>query len=120
MIVGRIEQKLVDLLGIDMPDDPMIYLGDQNIAHIKAKHFEDYRRYGNRLSSILSEPDYVGVDDEDSSIEFIKDFLFDGDYVKVAVRATISQTYYVRSLYVIRSERVQNYVKSGKLKPYLH
>ena len=92
MIVGRIEQKLVDLLGIDMPDDPMIYLGDQNIAHIKAKHFEDYRRYGNRLSSILSEHDYVGVDVKTVLLSLSRSF----GSMEITLRLLLGQQYLKR------------------------
>lgn len=99
-----------------MPDDPKIYLGDQNIKHMLSSHPDDYRKYGDRIGLIISEPDYVFYDRRDNTIEFIKQIIVDGEYVKLAVRATKSDKYYARTLYVIRKERVEQYVKSGTLK----
>lgn len=116
MVIGRLDESIAALLGIEMPDDPLIYLGEQNIDHMIARHPEDYARYGDRISEIVSHPDYVYFDPSDRSVEFIKEFVVFGEYVKVAVRATSSGALYARTLYVINSQRVENYIKSGKLK----
>lgn len=116
MIIGKLDDKITSILEIEMPDDPMIYLGDQNIRHMISKQPDDYRKYGDRISEIVSEPDYVYLDPGDNSIEFIKEFIIFGEYVKVAVRASAASVYYVRTLYVIRNERVEDYIKNGKLK----
>lgn len=116
MIVGRLEQNVVDALGINMPDDPKIYLGEQNIAHMMSSHPDEYRKYGNRIELIIAEPDYVFYDKRDNTVEFIKQIVVNGEYIKLAVRATKSEKYYVRTLYVIRKERVDQYINSGALK----
>lgn len=39
-----------------------------------------------------------------------------GDYVKVAVRVSTKGIMFVRSLYVLNSKRVNNFIKNGQLK----
>ena len=51
----------------------------------------------------------------DGSIEYVKQFVIDNKYVKVAVRVTTNGTYYARSLYVLNSNRVNNFIKKGSL-----
>ena len=61
----------------------MIYLGENNIKHMKQRHSSAYMKYNNRLSQIISEPDYDGINDYDGSLEYVK--IFD-DHVKLVVR----------------------------------
>ena len=86
---------------------------------MKSSHPSDYAKYGSELSSILAAPDYVGQNPSDGSIEFVKEFLSDGEYVKVAVRLSQSDRYYARSLYVLNNNRVINFIKKGTLKKFL-
>jgi len=46
----------------------IIYLGENNIEHMKRRHSSAYVKYSDRLSQIISEPDYVGINDEDGSL----------------------------------------------------
>lgn len=104
------------LLGIDTPEDRTIYLGQSNLSHMRNSHPEDFAKYGGELINILAFPDYVGQNPADGSIEYVKEFWSDGEYVKVAVRLSKSARYYVRSLYVLNPSRVKNYIAKGTLK----
>lgn len=64
----------------------------------------------------MASPDYVGQNPTDGSIEYVKEFLLSGEYVKVAVRLSKSDRYYARSLYVLNNNRVRNYIAKGTLK----
>ena len=66
--------------------------------------------------NILAAPDYVGQNPTDGSIEFVKEFLLAGEYVKVAVRLSQSDRFYARSLYVLNNNRVKNFIAKGTLK----
>ena len=83
---------------------------------MKSSHPVDYAKYGNELSNILTDPDYVGQNPNDGSIEFVKEFVVDGKFVKVAVRLSKSDRYYARSLYTLNNNRVKNFIKKGTLK----
>lgn len=116
-IVGSVTDRVARLLGITLPEDRNIYLGPSNLDHMAASHPADFRRYGSRLSYILSCPDYIGQNPTDGSIEYVKEFFEDGNYVKVAVRLSRAERFYARSLYVLNPNRVRNYIAKGTLKP---
>ena len=104
------------LLGISDPGDRKIYLGQTNLAHMQSSHPADFAKYGTELINILAYPDYVGQNPSDGSIEYVKEFLVAGEYVKVAVRLAQSDRFYARSLYVLNHSRVKNYIVKGTLK----
>lgn len=116
-VVGSINNHIQQLLGISVSEDANIYLGPTNITHMQTKHPQDYQKYGQYLPSILHTPDYIGINPSDGSIEFVKEFNINNEYVKVAVRISSGQKYYARSLYILNSNRVQNFIQKGTLKP---
>jgi len=91
----------------------MIYIGKNNEKHMKQKHSSAYAKYGDRLSLIISEPDFVGIND-DNSLEFVK--VFD-DHVKLVIRVAGDDKLYVRSMYTVYQSRTEFFIKSGRLKP---
>ena len=117
--VGTVSPLVESLLGITVPGDRSIYLGASNVAHMQSSHPADFAKYGSELTNILSNPDYVGKNPSDGSIEYVKEYLVEGEYVKVAVRLSKSDRYYARSLYVLNNNRVRNYIAKGTLKKVL-
>lgn len=83
---------------------------------MQSSHPEAFAKYGSQLSLILKEPDYVGQNPSDGSIEYVKEFFLAGEYVKVAVRLSRSERYFARTLYVLNPNRVKNFIKKGTLK----
>jgi outer membrane protein assembly factor BamA len=114
--VGRVTEHIEELLGLTVPADRTIYLGLSNINHMKQSHPEDFAKYGQELSHILENPDYVGQNPTDGSIEYVKEFCIETEYVKVAVRLSKTDRYYARSLYVLNNKRVENFIAKGTLK----
>ena len=114
--VGVLSERVVFLLGISLQPGQSIYLGPSNIAHMQARHPADYERYGQYIEEILSFPDYVGENPTDGSIEYVKEFLINGEFVKVAVRLSGGGALYARSLYVLNLNRVKNFIQKGTLK----
>jgi outer membrane protein assembly factor BamA len=114
--VGRVTEHIEELLGLSVPTDRTIYLGQSNIDHMKQSHPEDFARYGHELTHILEQPDYVGQNPTDGSIEYVKEFRIETEYVKVAVRLSKTDRYYARSLYVLNHKRVENFIAKGTLK----
>ena len=43
-------------------------------------------------------------------------YVVDGEFVKVAVRVSMSNKYFIRSLYVLNKNRVNNFINKGTLK----
>lgn len=114
--IGFFSADVIRTLELDIPVGTPIYISDSNIEHMKTSHPEDYKKYGCDLSLIISNPDYVGKNSKDDSIEFTKEYYISDVYVKVAVRVSASNTYYARSMYVLNPNRVKNFIRKGTLK----
>lgn len=116
MKVGIVSENVKKLLGLSSVGDDNIYMSATNIAHMESSHPSDYAKYKDQIQNILTYPDYVGQNPNDNSIEYVKNFIIDNKYVKVAVRLSSGNKYYARSLYVLNSRRVENFIKKGTLK----
>lgn len=115
--VGSVSEKVINLLGLSGIDaDTPIYLGESNIAHMKSRHLNDYLKYGADISTIINDADYVGINSSDNSIEFVKEYVIDNEFVKVAVRVSRGNKLYARSLYVLNNRRVKNFIAKNTLK----
>ena len=114
--VGLFSENVVQKLGLEMAVGTPIYVADTNVEHMQKSHPEDYEKFGNELHNIIANPDYVGKNEKDDSIEFVKEYLVCGKYVKVAVRVSSRNVYYVRSMYALNPNRVKNFIKKGTLK----
>ena len=112
--IGEISAEIINALNLDIPVGTAIYIGDSNIKHMKESHPWAFEKYYNRLPKILSDPDYVGINPKDKSIEIIKIF---SKYIKVAVRISNDGDYYIRSLYDVGKSRIDNSLRNGQLKP---
>ena len=113
--VGVFSKKVIQHLPIAIPENTPILLGDSNIQHMQSSHPADYQKYGADLTEILNNPDYIGLNKKDGSIEFVKEYFVDNEFVKVAVRVSIGNQYYARSLYILNNNRVQNFIAKGTL-----
>lgn len=82
---------------------------------MKSSHPRDFEKYGNDIESIIATPDYVGKNTKDDSIEFTKEYILDGEFGKVAVRVSLHNIYYARSLYVLNPHRAKNFIDKGTL-----
>lgn len=114
--VGSLSARVIELLGLPLADNQPIYLGDSNVTHMQARHPADFEKYGCFISEILAHPDYVGTNPKDDSIEYVKEFVIDGEYVKVAIRLSGGGKLYARSIYVLNQNRVENFIAKGTLK----
>lgn len=114
-IVGNISPKIEALLNLKIPADRNIYLGETNTKHMVSSHPKDYQKYKNEIENILSNPDYIGLNPKDNSIEYVKQYIIDNEYVKVAVRISAGNKFYARSIYVLNSNRVKNFILKGTL-----
>ena len=116
--VGEISQRTIDLLGLAITAGTPIYLGDSNIEHIANRHPEDFEDYGADLENILKYPDYVGLNQVNQSIEYVKVYTVQNISVKVAVRVSTGGNYFVRSLYARDVSRISRAVANGQLLTY--
>lgn len=116
--VGKLCQRVIDLLELKLTEGQSILLGESNIAHMVSRHPEDYALYGEYIPLILSEPDYVAHNVKDGSIEYVKEFVVEDTFVKVAVRVSAKGQLFARSLYRLNPNRVRNFIAKGNLKAF--
>lgn len=114
--IGEFSAKVIETLELDIPVGTPIYIADSNMEHMKISHPKDFDKYGKELETIITFPDYVGKNSKDNSIEFTKEYLLNNDYVKVAVRVSLHNIYYARSLYILNANRVKNFIAKGTLR----
>lgn len=114
--VAVITDEVIKVLSLSCPVNTPIYIGESNIKHMKNKHSDDYQKYSPYIETILTSPHYVGINHKDGSIEYVREFEIDNEYVKVAVRVSLSGKYFARSLYVLNPKRVRNFIAKGTLK----
>lgn len=114
--VGQIKANVIAALGLSIAENTPILLGKSNIQHMKNDHPEDYVKYGAYIGDILDSPDYVGINPGDNSIEYVKEFEIDNDFVKVAVRVSRKGTLFARTIYTLNPNRTQNFIAAGTLK----
>lgn len=116
--VGKLSQRVIELLGLTLSEGQSILLGESNIAHMVSRHPEDYALYGEYIPLILSMPDYVALNTKDESIEYVKEVQMDDVYVKVAVRVSERGQLFARSVYRLNTNRAKNFIEKGTLKKY--
>lgn len=42
--IGKITKNVIDILGLNIKENTPIFIGDNNIQHIKTRHLEDYKK----------------------------------------------------------------------------
>ncbi|MCD8130461.1 MAG: transposase [Lachnospiraceae bacterium] len=113
--IGCFSSAVIQALGLNIKPGTPIYIADTNIEHMKVSHPADFEKYGADIASIIANPDYVGRNAADGSVEFTREYFLNGDFVKVAVRVSLHNTYYARSMYVLNPNRVRNFIAKGTL-----
>ena len=114
--IGKFSKKIIDLLNLDIPENTEIYIGNQNREHMEKKHSHDYYYYYHLLPNIISNPDYVGIEPKNNSIEYIKEVSIDPSVIiKIAIRVSSNGKYFVRTMYNISDHKIQSALNKGYL-----
>lgn len=109
--IGKVTKKIIDILGLEYKQEQPIFIGDANIKHMKEEHSEDFRKYGAKIEDIIKNPTYLARNEKKKSIEFIKKYKIDNEYVLVAVRVSSNNIHFARTMYVMADEKVEKYFK---------
>ncbi|MDO5775838.1 MAG: PBECR2 nuclease fold domain-containing protein [Eubacteriales bacterium] len=118
-LVGEFSEKIIKLLSLNIEEGTQIFISDSNVEHIRDHHPDVYIKYFDLIEDILQNPDYVGIAGvQQASIEYIKTLEIHKEYINVAVRATKSGVYFVRSMFIISDGKLTDYLKKRKIKRY--
>lgn len=77
------------------------------------------RNIGKYLKDIVQKPTYVAKNPKQGSIEYIKEYSIDNNFVLVAVRTTQAGKMFARTLFVMTERKINTYLKNGYAKKYL-
>lgn len=116
--IGKINLKVINILNLGYIEEMPIILGDANIEHMKRQHREDYEKYGKQISNIIANPTYVAKNPNQDSVEYIKEYKIDNEFVLVAVRISNKGKFFARTLFVMTERKKEIYLKKGYAKKY--
>ena len=114
--VGEFTEKVINQLQLNIPIGTPILIGESNETHIKSRHPYEYDRYYNQIPDIIAKPNYIGISPKDGSIQFVKEFFVNSEYIRVAVKITKNTKCYVKTLHLLSTCNAENYIKKGTLK----
>ena len=117
-IIGKINKRVIELLNLNIKENTPIMLGDTNIEHMKRQHADDYEKYGKNISNIIKEPTYVAKNPIQGSIEYIKEYKADNEYILVAVRITNKGNMFARTMFKMTERKKNIYLQKGYAKKY--
>ena len=111
--VGVYNGQFDDLLGISLPQLNIVQSTGLK-THIVKNH-PSCLKYLNKISEIISSPDYVGVNPKErDSFELIKQY---DNNVLIGIKIDIKNNYYyVATLHDIKQAKIDNRLHSGRLK----
>ncbi len=109
--IGKVTKKIIKILGLGYEQEQPIFIGEANINHIKEEHPDDFKKYGSKIEDIIKNPTYLARNEKKKSIEFIKEYKIDNEYVLVAVRVSNNNIHFARTMYVMADEKVEKYFK---------
>ena len=116
--VGKVTKRVIEILGLDYEKEEPIFIGDSNIKHIKERHFDDFKKYGADIEEIINNPTYLARNKKKKSIEYIKKYKVNNEFVLVAVRVSNKQVHFARTMYVMANDKVQKYFKHNYFYKY--
>lgn len=114
--IGIVGNDIVQKFNLNISPLTPIYIGETNRNHMKNSHLSEYNSYCNDISDIIKNPDYVGINPNDLSLEYYKDFGGTTIHIKIAVRPTGNNIYFVKTMYEIKPSKFSNYLNSGRIK----
>lgn len=116
--IGKLNKKVIELLDLEYKSEIPIILGDSNIEHMKRQHPNDYEKYGQDIQEIINHPTYVAKNPNQGSIEYIKEYKIDNEYVLVSVRISNSGKLFARTLFTMTDRKKNIYLNKGYAKKY--
>lgn len=116
--IGKVNKKVIKLLELDYKEELPIILGDTNIEHMKRQHLDDYNKYGKDIEAIILNPTYVAKNPNQGSIEYIKEYKVDNEFILVAVRISNKGNMFAKTLFKMTERKKNIYLKNGYAKKY--
>lgn len=98
-------------------ENPIIYQSPGLAKHILKRH-PDCLKYLHQLPTIISSPDYIGINPNETSpsFELIKTF---SNNIQIGIKLDMKNNYwYVATLHTITNSKLEHGLKNGRLKKF--
>jgi len=113
--VGDLKQEFIDLMNINV-EEQKVYRSKGLIVHLmKQKHYNCIKHI-DKISDIVSEPDYIGINPNENGItvELIK--IIDKN-ILVGIKLNTDENYlYVSTMHDVQESKIQRRLHSGRIK----
>ena len=112
--VGTYNDKFNKILNINITQKD-IFVSDGLKTHLIKRNHLDCLKYMNKLKEIIKNPDYIGVNPNESgdSVELVKKY---ADNVLIGIKVDLSSNIlYVSTMYNLQEQKLQRRVHSGRL-----
>lgn len=116
--IGKISKRVIELLDLEYKEEMPILIGETNIEHMKKQHPEDYEKYGMDIEQIILKPTYVAKNPNQGSIEYIKEYKINNEFVLIAVRISNKGTMFAKTLFTMTERKKNIYLNNGYAKKY--
>lgn len=114
-LIGKVDERIYKFLPV-LRKYSSVYQSDGLIKHIQKRH-PDCVKYLSELPSIISSPDYIGVNPNESGTSFELVKIFD-DNMQVGIKLDAKNDYlYVATLHAITDAKLSHRIASNRLKP---
>lgn len=115
--LGIIGKEIVDAFNLSIKPNTPIYIGLHNRIHMDNNHSDIYVEFADRMSDIIKNPDYVGINPHDDSLEYYRTFGEITIHIKIAVRPTKNGVYFAKTMYDVNDFSLKCYLRKGRIKP---
>jgi len=114
--IGVIKKKVISLLKLNhIKENSPVFIGEQNIAHMKSRHPAEFDMYFNDIEMIIDSPDYIGINSKDGSITYVKLYEANNEYIRVGVKVSVTGKFFARTLHLLSTCNAENYIQKGTL-----
>lgn len=112
--IGQLNKSLSTLIpNISKYSD--VYKSEGLAKHVKKRHPE-CAEYLSLLPSIISAPDYIGVNPNERGVSFELVKVFD-ENIQIGIKLDVKEDYlYVATLHTITESKLKHRIESGRLK----
>lgn len=112
--IGNLNKKIHKMMPT-ISKYSVVYKSQGLIKHIQKRHPE-CTKYLSSIPSIISDPDYIGINPNENGTSFELVKILD-DNIQIGIKLDIKDDYlYVATLHNITESKLQHRIKNGRLK----
>jgi hypothetical protein len=113
--LGRINRAVEKALNEDFGEEVWIYLLAEDLDKMASKWPTIYLSRISEAAKIIKSPDYAGYVEKKQTLYFIKEYLKDGRFQKVALSLVKEGQWHLKELFALNEEKSEEIAREGYL-----